>query len=81
MGRAWAIGTATADSSELHVEVVGKYVLHNELQAQVVTLSWQEYDDEDEPVGRSQFDLTRDGAERLGSLLAEAAAMARKLAE
>lgn len=69
--------TTTGDNIELHVDVVGRYMLHDELQAPAVTLSWQE----DEPVGWSQFDLTPDAAERLSSLLAEAADKARKLAE
>ena len=78
----YEIGTAiTDDGIELHVDVAGKYMLHDELQAPAVTLSWQEYDDEDEQVGWSQFDLTPDAAERLSSLLAEAADKARKLAE
>jgi hypothetical protein len=76
----YEIGTATTDEDiELHVDFVGKYMLHDELQPPAVTLSWQEFDDEDELIGLWQSDLTPDAAERLSSLLAEAADKARKL--
>ena len=76
----YEIGTVTTDEDiELDVDVVGKYMLDHELRPPAVTLSWQEYDDEDEPVGLSQLDLTPDAAERLSSLLAEAADEARRL--
>ena len=51
-GQSYEIGTATTDiGSDLNVDVVGKYVPRGELQAPAVTLSWVEYDDEDELAG------------------------------